>query len=426
MTPRSPSGPAECSGWTTAASSRKGGTSTRAFDTIRFAAAALRGHRLRTLLTTAGLAVGIAAVVTLTALGEGARRYVIREFTALGSNLLIVLPGRVETTGAMPFGGVVHDLTLEDVAAMQSLLPGLLRAAPISMGTESVRFGGHARSAPVLGTTAELMELRRLGVAAGRFLSPGDAGRGGMEVVLGVRVAQELFGSASPLGEVVRIGDWRFRVVGVLGAKGRSIGLDMDDLVIVPVQTGMTMLNRRSLFRVLIEVRSHAAMAETRRALLSLLAERHRAEDVTVISQDAVLSSFNAILRALTMALGGIASVSLAVAGIGIMNVMLVSVTERRVEIGLLKALGAGRSEILGVFLTEAVLLSTAGGLMGLAAGELAVRLFVSSFPSFPATPPFWAVAAASALSLVVGVSFGLWPARRAMGLDPIAALSGR
>ncbi len=206
-------------------------------------------------------------------------------------------------------------------------------------------------------------------MASGRFLSPGDVDQGGTEVVLGVRVARELFGSESPLGRVVRIGDWRFRVVGVLTPKGRSTGFDMDDLVLVPVQTAMTMLNRHGLFRILVEVRSHSDMPETRRELLALLTERHRSEDVTVISQDAMLSSFSSILRALTMALGGIASVSLAVAGIGVMNVMLVSVTERRAEIGLLKALGAGQAEILGVFLTEAVLLSMAGGLVGLAVG---------------------------------------------------------
>jgi putative ABC transport system permease protein len=399
----------------------------RVSDALRFAATALWGHRLRTLLSIAGLAVGIAAVVTLTALGEGARRYVIREFSALGSNLLILLPGRVETTGIVPVGGVVHDLTLEDLEAIQTKLPQVRRAAPVSVGTETVRYAGRGRAAPVLGTTADFVEVRKMpAMAAGRFLSPGDAEQGGMEVVLGVRVAQELFGSESPLGRVVRIGDWRFRVVGVLVSKGRSLSFDMDDLVLVPVRTGMTMLNRHGLFRILVEVRSHSEMAETRRALLALLAERHRSEDVTVISQDAMLSSFGSILRALTLALGGIASVSLAVAGVGVMNVMLVSVTERRAEIGLLKALGAGQAEILGVFLTEAVLLATLGGLVGLGTGALAVRAFVGYFPSFPAIPPLWAVVAAELLSLLVGVGFGLWPARRAARLEPIAALARR
>jgi putative ABC transport system permease protein len=399
----------------------------RAPDSVRFAMTALWGHRLRTLLSIAGLAVGIAAVVMLTALGEGARRYVIREFSSLGSNLLILLPGRVETTGAMPFGGVVHDLTLEDFDAIQSRLPRVRRAAPVSVGTETIRYAGRGRAAMVLGTTADFVEVRKIpAMAAGRFLSPGDVQQGGTEVVLGTRVAQELFGKESPLGRVVRIGDWRFRVVGVLAAKGRSVGLDMDDLVMVPVQTGMTMLNRHGLFRILIEVRSHSEMAEARRELLALMTERHRGLDVTVLSQDALLSSFSSILSVLTMALAGIASVSLVVAGIGVMNVMLVSVTERRAEIGLLKALGAGRSEILRVFLTEAVLLSTAGGLVGLAVGVLVVRAFVLYYPSFPATPPLWAVVAAEVVSFLVGIGFGLWPAQRAARQDAIAALARR
>ncbi len=399
----------------------------RPLDAVGFAATALWRHRLRTLLSIAGLAVGIAAVVTLTALGEGARRYVIREFSSLGSNLLILLPGRVETTGAMPFGGVVHDLTLEDFEAIRTRLPRVRRAAPVSVGTETIRYAGRGRQAMVLGTTAEFVEVRKIpAMAAGRFLSPGDAQQGGTEVVLGTRVAQELFGKESPLGRVVRIGDWRFRVVGVLAAKGRSVGLDMDDLVMVPVQTGMTMLNRHGLFRVLIEVRAHSEMAEARRELLALLRERHRGEDVTVLSQDALLSSFSSILSALTMALAGIASVSLVVAGIGVMNLMLVSVTERRAEIGLLKALGAARVEILGVFLTEAVLLSAVGGLVGLAVGLLVVRGFVVYFPTVPAAPPLWAIVAAEVVSLLVGIGFGLWPAQRAARQDAIAALTRR
>jgi putative ABC transport system permease protein len=395
-------------------------------DLVGFAGGALVGHRLRTILSVLGMAVGIAAVVALTALGEGARLYVIREFSAMGSNLLIVLPGKVETTGAMPFGGVTHDLTLEDFRMMESHLPRVRRAAPASMGTETVHFRGKSRSAPILGTTPELMEIRRLRVGSGRFLSESDLTRGGAEVVLGVKVAKELFGAENPLGQAVRIGEWRFRVVGILEPRGRSLGFDMDDLVIVPVQTGMSMFNRSSLFRILVEVRSQNEMTQTRKDLLRFFKDRHRAEDVTVISQDAMLASFSAILQAMTMALAGIASISLVVAGVGIMNVMLVSVTERRAEIGLLKALGAANRQILAVFLTEAVLLASAGGLAGLAVGYTAVRLFVGYYPSFPATPPAWAVLSALVLSLFVGVGFGVWPARRATRLEPVSALRGR
>jgi putative ABC transport system permease protein len=215
-------------------------------------------------------------------------------------------------------------------------------------------------------------------------------------------------------------------VVGVLAPRGRSLTFNMDDVVLVPVRTAMRVFNRSSLFRILVDVRMRDEMSLTRRDVEKLMAERHRVEDVTVITQDALLSAFSSILNALTLALVGIASVSLAVAGVGIMNVMLVSVTERRAEIGLLKALGAQDRQVLAAFLTEAVLLATGGGVAGLALGAGAIRAFVGIYPSFPASPPLWAVAAALALSFAVGVGFGVWPARRATRLDPVAALAKR
>ncbi|HSM51372.1 MAG TPA: FtsX-like permease family protein, partial [Thermoanaerobaculia bacterium] len=250
--------------------------------------------------------------------------------------------------------------------------------------------------------------------------------RGSPVAVLGQTLARELFPGVDPVGQVVRIGDWRMRVVGVLAPRGMQLGIDMDDVAVVPVATAMKMLNRRSLFRLLLQVRGHADIDLARGQVARLLAERHGEEDVTVIAQDAVLAAFSSILGALTLALGGIAAISLAVAGVGIMNVMLVAVSERTREIGLLLALGASRRQILAAFLAEAILLSTAGGLVGLAAGWGAVRALVAAFPALPAAPPAWAVAAALALSIAVGATFGVLPARRATRLDPVAALAGR
>jgi putative ABC transport system permease protein len=394
-------------------------------DLLRFAFGAVVGHRLRAGLSMGGVAVGIAAVVGLTALGDGARRYVTSEFLSLGSNLLIVLPGKVETTGATPFGGVVHDLTLDDFIAL-SRLAGVGHAAPTSMATDTVRYQDRGRAVPVIGTTSEFERVRHIRVGAGQFLPNVDPERGGSEIVLGQKVAHELFGNDSPLGRLVRVGPWRLRVVGVLAPRGRSLGFDLDDVVFVPARTAMKVFNRTSLFRILVEVRTHDEMEATKAAILDLMKERHRADDVTVISQDALLSAFSAIMRALTLALAGIASISLAVAGIGIMNVMLVSVTERRAEIGLLKAIGARDRQVLAAFLTEAILLSAAGGGAGLAIGGAALRVFVHFYPSFPATPPAWAVTSALLLSVLVGGVFGVWPARRATRLDPIAALARR
>ena len=395
-------------------------------ELITFAIGALRGHRLRTVLSVAGVAVGIAAVVALTALGEGARQYVVLEFSSLGTNLLIVIPGKVETTGMMPFGGTTNDLTIDDYRAIATRIPFVVEAAPLATGTEVLRAEGRSRSVAVFGTTAELAEVRRLVVGSGRFLTPGDPDRGGSEVVLGLKVAQELFGPVSPLGKVVRIGEWRFRVVGVLAPRGRSLGFDFDDLVFVPVRTSMRMFNRSSLFRILIEVGSEGNLAPAKKAVIELIAERHRVEDITVITQDAVVSTFNSVFNVLTLALVAIASVSLTVAGVGIMNVMLVAVAERRREIGLLKALGASTRQVLAVFIAEASVLSSLGGAVGLAAGWLSIRAFVQVYPTFPAAPPTWAIAASLAVSLVVGVVFGVVPARRAAKLDPVQALVGR
>ena len=395
-------------------------------DLAGFAAKALLGHRLRAALSVSGVAVGIAAVIALTALGEGAVRFVTREFLALGSNLLIVVPGKVGTTGAVPFGGVTRDLTLQDCKALDTRLGRVRHAAPIAVGNETVRFGDRGRSVPILGTTSDFLKVRHLQVGAGSFLPERDAEAGGNEIVLGPKVARELFGSESALGHVVRIGEWRFRVVGVLLPRGRLMGFDLDDVVFVPVQTLMRVFNRTSLFRILIEVSSYGELRDAKADVTALMRERHRAEDVTVVTQDAILEAFSGIMNALTLALAGIASISLAVAGVGIMNVMLVSVTERRPEIGLMKAMGATAAQILSVFLAEALLLSSAGGLAGLIAGWAAVQLLTRIYPDFPASPPAWAVVSALVLSVAVGVTFGLWPAYRASRLDPVLSLQKR
>jgi putative ABC transport system permease protein len=305
-------------------------------------------------------------------------------------------------------------------------IPEIDKAAPMVVGTETVAAGERQRQMALFGSTHEALEVRRLDVASGRFLPPLEWDRSSPVAVLGQKAARELFPGRSAVGEIVRVGDWRMRVLGVLAPRGQQLGLDMDDVVIVPVATAMKMLNRRSIFRLLLQVRTHADLERAKERIVRLISERHGEEDVTAITQDAVLGALTSILGVLTMALAGIASVSLAVAGVGIMNVMLVSVSERTREIGLLKALGAGRRQILAAFLAEAVLISTSGGLVGLLIGWLAVRALVAVYPALPATPPTWAVAAAFSLSVAVGAAFGVLPARRATRLDPVAALAGR
>ncbi len=398
------------------------------YDLLRFSAGALRGHRLRTGFSLLGVAIGVAAVIVLTSLGEGARLYVTGEFASLGSNLLIVIPGKTETTGVSPIvGGATHDLTVEDSDALVRRVHEIRRVAPLAVGTATARAGARSREITAIGTTHEMFEVRKLRLATGAYLPEGEAARGQHVCVLGAKVEDELFPGRSPLGEVLRIGDERFRVIGVLVPRGTSLGMDLDQVVHVPVAAGMRMFNLSTLFRILVEVRSHDEIAAARAAALGVLKERHDdTEDVTIFTQDAVLSTFGRILSILTAALAGIASVSLTVAGIGIMNVMLVSVTERTGEIGLLKALGVTRGQVLAAFLAESAILSTAGGALGLAAGFLAGRAIRGIYPAFPVQPPAWAVWGAIGVSLAVGMLFGALPARRAARLDPVVALARR
>ncbi len=397
-------------------------------DLFRFAFGSLLGKRLRTALSLVGMAIGVAAVVILTALGEGARRYVTQQFANIGSNLLIVMPGKSETTGIPGMGAAPNDLTLNDAEAVRRTVPGVVRLSPMVMGTELVAHGSRRRQVAVVGTNGEFLELRNLAIARGQWLPGGEIRRGRPVVVLGSKVAAELFPAGEePVGRIVRIGSWRMRVIGVMSSKGTQLGINIDDMVAIPVITAMRMFDRRSLFRIMIEVRGTADLEVAKTRVAKAIAQRHDGEeDVTVLTQDALVSTFSQILGALTLAVGAIGAISLTVAGIGIMNVMLVSVSERTREVGLLRAVGVERRQIVKLFLTEAALLSLAGGLLGLGVGWLAVRVMVRIFPALPASPPAWAVLAALGLSLTTGIVFGLLPARRAANLDPVNALAGK
>ena len=396
-------------------------------DVLNFSWTALTRHRRRSALSILGVMVGVAAVVVLTAVGEGARRYVTQEFTSLGTNLLIVVPGRNETTGSFPgAGGVPNDLTLDDVRAVERDVREARLVVPIAMGNDTVANGERRRQVAVIGTTSDFQQVRHLEVTAGSFLPPGDLERGAAIAVLGAEVARELFPAESPIGRVVRIGDWRVRVIGQLAPKGRQLAVDIDNRVLIPVAAGMRIFDLTSLFRVLIEVRVHSNLESAEERVLALLADRHGEDDVTVITQDSVVGSLNQILTALTLAVAGIGAISLAVAGLGVMNLMLVSVSERTAEVGLLKAVGATGRQVQRLFLTEAVLLSLGGALAGLGLGWGLVRAFVALYPAFPASPPAWAVVSVLVLAVAVGALFGVLPARRATGLDPVEALAGR
>jgi len=401
----------------------------RATDTLRFARDAATGSPLRTLLMMIAMAIGVAAVVVLTALGDGARRYIVDQFSSIGTNLVIVLPGRSQTGGFNPANAITstpRDLTIDDARALQRA-SAVRRLAPLIVGLSEISAGGRLREVTVVGTTSEFVDVRRMALAQGRFLPEEEWGRGSAVVVLGSKLRTELFGNRPALGQLVRLGDRRLRVIGVLAKAGQGLSMNTDELAVVPIALAQALFNTNTLFRILVEATSRDAIPAARTQALAILKQRHEGEeDVTVITQDAVLATFDRVLTALTLAVAGIAAISLAVAGILVMNVMLVSVTQRTAEVGLLKALGATSSTIRTAFLTEAALLSVAGAVLGYGVGHLGAFVIRELYPAFPAWPPTWAVLAALGTALVTGTLFGVLPARRAAALDPVAALSRR
>jgi putative ABC transport system permease protein len=396
-------------------------------DILRFASLSLQGSRARTLLMMLAMSIGVAAVVVLTALGEGARLYVVNQFSSLGSNLVLVFPGRTETAGISPgmlLGQIPRELTMDDARALLKSR-AISRVAPMTIGSSEISYGPLNREVVVLGSTSDLLEVRHMNLALGQFLPASHTDE--PFCVLGAKIRRELFGNAPPIGNWVKLGDRRFRVIGVMASQGESMGFNTDELVIVPVSSAHMLFNNSGLLRILIEAKSRDAIEKAKQDAEIILLARHNGErDVTVITQDAVLATFDRILRALTLAVAGIAAISLAVAGVLIMNVMLIAVSQRVKEIGLLKALGAPAAQIRTLFFTEAALLSGIGSIAGLLLGEFGVLAIAKLYPSLPVTAPWWAVIAALGTALATGILFSVWPARRAALLDPVAALSGR
>ena len=398
----------------------------RLFDTLRFARDAATGHPLRTALSVFAMSIGVAAVVILTALGDGARRYVVGQVSSIGTNLVIVLPGRSGTGGFNPANAITttpRDLTVDDAAALHRA-SAVSRLAPLTVGTSEISFGGRLREIIVAGSTSDFIPIRNFEVAQGRGLPDEDWSRGSSVAVIGSKIREELFGNEPAVGQLIRVGDRRLRIVGVLKPVGQGLGMNTDELVIVPVSLAQAMFNSNTLFRILVEAKSREAIPEAKEQVMEILKQRHRGEeDVTVITQDAVLATFDKLLGALTLGVAGSAAISLAGAGSRVMNVMLVAVTQRTGEIGLLKALGATARTIRLAFLAEAAMLSTVGAVVGYLLGQLGAFGLRQAFPVFPAYPPDWAVIAGLSTALITGLLFGVMPARRAARLDPVQAL---
>jgi putative ABC transport system permease protein len=373
--------------------------------------------------------IGVMAVILLTAVGEGARDYITGEFRDMGTNLLIVIPGKNETSGGgspVDLAGVApRDLTVEDAISLRQI-EAIKNIAPIVIGETPAQFNGLERSVPIIGTTPSFLAVRKWEMATGNFLPGVTLDRSPPVCVIGKEVESELFGKNKAIGQWLRVGDRRCRVTGIIGTEGRAVGIDAQKVVVMPVSLATALFNRPSLFRIGIEARNTWEMEQIKKDIIRIIKRRHQGkEDITVIRQDSVMKSFDNIFNVLTMALGSIASISLFVAGILIMNVMLVAVSQRQAEIGLLKAIGAKNNQINHLFITEAIILSGSGALLGLVLGHTVTQILKVAFPTFNFLPPLWASFVSLLVALISGVVFGLLPARRAAKLDPVIALSG-
>lgn len=393
-------------------------------DLLRLAASAVVAHRLRSGLTMLGIVVGIVSVQLLTSLGEGTRSAILSEFTQFGTHLLSIEPGKFRTTG-LPgaAGGTVKKLTLDDADAV-ARVPGVTRVAPLVFGTARVATVERGRNVFVYGTTDAVPDVWRFRVGVGSFLPGGDPRRPRPLAVLGPTLVRELFGTASPLGAKVRIGAHRFVVVGVMQPKGRFLGFDLDDAAYVPVASAQRLFDRDELAGMDVNFSPGLAGDTVAARVRSVLVARHGGEeDFTIVTQSEMLDVLGRVLSIVGVAVGGIGAVSLLVGAIGILTMMWIAVDERTHEIGLVRALGGTRRQVVVLFLAEAAILSTAGTLAGLAAGSLLGTALAAAVPAIPVKTPTGFLVGAPLAGLLIGLLAGVLPARRAAALDPIEAL---
>jgi len=398
----------------------------RLLDLLRFSLLALRRQRFRSLMLLTAVGLGVGAVVVLTALGEGARGYVLGEFAYLGKDTVVMIPGRKETTGGMPpmTGVAAHDITLEEVEVLQRSVPGVTDLAPMILGNGPVSFKSRERDSLVIGTTAAFFPIRKLEIAQGSALPDLALGEGKQVAVIGQKLKQALFDSDNAIGQWIRLRDYRFRVIGVLAGSGDSFGMDLSEAVFIPVASAQSVFNVHGMFRVSLKVKENYEVEAVKSAIVKQMQALHNGElDVTVVSPDAMLSTFDSILRVMTLGVAGIGAISLVVSGILVMNVTLMSVKQRTSEIGLLKAIGAPSSQVRTLFLTEAALIAAAGAVAGILVGHLVVFIGRQIYPDVPFATPGWALWASLGLAIGTALLFAWLPAQQAADMEPVDAL---
>jgi putative ABC transport system permease protein len=392
-------------------------------DSVKQAVHALSSQRMRSFLTALGIAVGIASVVLLTSIGEGIHKFVLSEFTQFGTNLIAVTPGKTTTVGMS--GAVISNvrpLSIDDALAL-GRIPKILGVVPFVQGNASTEFGKHGRRTYVFGVGPEAPKVWQMKVAMGRFLPDDDPRSSRAFAVLGDKVLRELFGTTNPLGRRIRIGGRRFRVIGVMESKGQMLGFDLDDAVYIPTARALGMFDRESLMEIDLLYAATGSLAAIVKKVKSLLMDRHGTEDFTITTQEQMLDVLGSVLNILTLAVGALGGISLLVGGVGILTIMTISVNERRAEIGLLRAIGARRGQILMLFIGEAIVLSGLGGFAGLMIGAGGAWMLGIIVPALPTHTPWQYVVLAETLAVLIGLLAGVLPAHRAATLNPIEAL---
>ncbi len=393
-------------------------------DLIQFAGGAVWAHRLRSILSLIGIAIGVGAVILLTAIGEGTRYFVLAQFTQFGTNILAINPGKTKTLGIPGIlGGTTHKLTLEDADAV-SRIPGVEAVVPMAMGMGRVEAEGRGRSVNVFGVTADMPAVWRFTIGQGEFLPGGDLNRATAVAVLGPKMKRELFGDQNPLGEIIRVAGYRFRVIGVMEPKGQILGFDLDDAVYVPVANAMRMFNLDELMEIDVAYQSAKMVDRVLEAVRKILIDRHHGtEDFSITTQAAMLESLDEIMGIVTLAAAGIAAISLVVGALGIVTMMWISVGERVSEIGLLRAMGAQPRQIFLIFIVESVLLSVLGGAFGVFLGLVGAFALTLVLPDLPIFVNELYLMLGLLVAIATGLLSGVAPARRAIHIDPVEAL---